>query len=547
MQYLNSAYDEVLKTETLHNNPAKLVSFSRKLVAIISFIFILLTSQIIICSTQQISSGELSLLWVKYGRDGKAYATCVIGSTLYVVGYYVNGSSVIGVIESRDINTGELLKSWTYSNASSRLYDCTVMGNYLYVVGGLEYPYIYPTIWSWLILKLTPDLKLVSTRHYNPSIEGGEAFTITTDERYLYVGGYDRSPGNSQWHLIMLEPNNLSILKSYTSNPDNYYDDELYSIGINPLNGKIWLIGVADLYWNRMGRVEVLDQNFALIGVRTIEHAGNLCSQVAFDEFGYAYISCRYEWLKLSPDLKIVKSNWRGEFDKAGKILLHGDHIYFAITEFIDGYYRHVVIRATKDLDVVNKLLSLLIDTDSSFDIIGKFTITGDKLFVAGYDYAKGATSRWVIYSVGIAHAIVSPTAPTPSIITTVVTTLTITSPTTITTTYTTTKTTTSTITSPITIITSSPITVTNTQTIVVTQPVTTTVISTQPPTTYTTTKVVTASLLTAITKTVTSTVPEYTLTITEKPLFSEEITALIIAIIMITTSTAIGVKLKKR
>jgi len=45
----------------------------------------------------------------------------------------------------------------------------------------------------------------------------------------------------------------------------------------------------------------------------------------------------------------------------------------------------------------------------------------------------------------------------------------------------------------------------------------------------------------------VTSTVPESTLTITAKPLFSEDFIALAIAVAMVVTSIAIGLKLRKK
>jgi TRAP-type C4-dicarboxylate transport system permease small subunit len=69
------------------------------LVIILSFNYFIYT-----LNAQQSSKG-LSVLWVKYGRSGKAYATCVIGSILYVVGF----SESAGVIEARDI------KYWGYN------------------------------------------------------------------------------------------------------------------------------------------------------------------------------------------------------------------------------------------------------------------------------------------------------------------------------------------------------------------------------------------------------------------------------------------------
>jgi hypothetical protein len=86
-----------------------------------------------VVNAQQISSEGLSLLWVRYGAEGWAYATCVIGSTVYVIGKYHGGN---GVVEARDINTGDLLYTQEIAyGIATALYDCVVLNNYLYVVG----------------------------------------------------------------------------------------------------------------------------------------------------------------------------------------------------------------------------------------------------------------------------------------------------------------------------------------------------------------------------------------------------------------------------
>jgi rhamnogalacturonyl hydrolase YesR len=75
----------------------------------------------------------------------------------------------------------------------------------------------------------------------------------------------------------------------------------------------------------------------------------------------------------------------------------------------------------------------------------------------------------------------------------------------------------------------------------VTTNTLTTTVTVTQSPITYTITSMVTR------TEVVTSTVPESTLTITLRPLFSEDLAALAIAVAMVIASIAIGLKLRKK
>jgi hypothetical protein len=76
---------------------------------------------------------------------------------------------------------------------------------------------------------------------------------------------------------------------------------------------------------------------------------------------------------------------------------------------------------------------------------------------------------------------------------------------------------------------------------LVTTTTLTTTVTVTQSPITYTITSMVTR------TEVVTSTVPESTLTITLRPLFSEDLAALAIAVAMVIASIAIGLKLRKK
>jgi hypothetical protein len=57
-------------------------------------------------------------------------------------------------------------------------------------------------------------------------------------ESIIYVGGYDSSPMkafgsikdiwlfivDTQWHLIKIDPNELTVIKSYTHNPSNLRD-----------------------------------------------------------------------------------------------------------------------------------------------------------------------------------------------------------------------------------------------------------------------------------------------------------------------------------
>jgi hypothetical protein len=517
--HLKKAFDEESKYATLHRNRDKPALFSKRLIAIAILVSIMTMSQTInSINTQQTSSEGLSLLWVRYGAEGVAYATCVIGSTVYVI-----GESGEGVVEARDINTGELLYMYQepFYGSNTELLDCVVLDGYLYVVGN-DYA---PGDYEWLILKFTPDLRLVAKTQYNPSESNDFAHAIATDGKYLYIGGAARKTWeDSEWLLLKVDPSDLSIVNTYKTNPSTGWDS-IWFIGVNPIDNKIWLVGDVNV---SSGRVEVLSQDLTLI---TSKDLGYFCTHMTFDELGYAYITCGSEILKMSSNLDIVARKDISPY----KILYSNGRLYLAEVEIIDGYERHVVMMLSKDLDVLDKLvLSMQINANSRFDFCGKMALVNNKLFVAG----KSNDDRiMVIYAISVGSAAtdvgtLTSVLPTP-------TSVTITNPITIPITQTVTKTVTQAI--------ASITTETLTKPTTITQLITTTVTVAQPPTTYTTTITKTVVVSERTTVTVTTTVPESTLTITAKPLFSEDFIALAISVAMVVTSTAIGIKLRKK
>jgi len=335
---------------------------------------------------------KLKLLWMKYGRDGVPYATCNIGSAVYVVGY---SGWARAVIEARDMNTGELLNSWehTYGNITA-LYDCAVLDGYLYAIGVDN----APGDEEWLILKFTSDLKLVGERHYNPSDMNDEAWIIVTDGENLYVGGYYSSneEKDSRWHLIKVNPSDLSILKSYVSNPSDGWD-ELHSVSINPVDGKIWAVGSVNALSlsEGHGRIEVLDKNLSLLATKDVKDP-ILC--VVFDEVGFAYIPAPPQWLlKVSPDLQQINTKPFSHIPY--KMVYSEGHFYLAITSRAV-FSKNALVRTTKNLDNESTLILSPEDyEDYFFEPIGKMIIVNNKLFVAGYA-AKGGEKKWVIYSI---------------------------------------------------------------------------------------------------------------------------------------------------
>jgi hypothetical protein len=374
----------------------------RKIIIAMLILTAIILSQILNLSehtlnAQQSPQDELKVLWVKYGGEGDAYATCVIGSLVYVIGKYIGPPR--GAIEARNINTGELVNSWeNVYGSDTELYDCVVLGGYLYVIGIDNAPGNF----EWLILKFTPKLELISEKHYNPSVMDDQALFINSDGRYLYVGGIDLAGGknDAQWHLIKVDPRDLSIIKKYTYNPSTGWD-EINSMAINPLDGKIWLVCVVNAYSlsERYWRIEVLDQDLSLVASKDIKDP---LRKIVFDDVGYAYITSLNKIIKVSPDLHTMVNITF--YHIPYKEVYSNGYFYFAINpaDSTFGPFKHVLVRTTKNFDAEVKLtLSPEDNRDYYFTGIGKMVIADNRLFVAGV-VADHGRKNWIIYSIAL-------------------------------------------------------------------------------------------------------------------------------------------------
>jgi transcription termination factor NusB len=402
----------------------------RKIIIAMLILTAIILSQILNLSehtlnAQQSPQDELKVLWVKYGGEGDAYATCVIGSLVYVIGKYIGPPR--GAIEARNINTGELVNSWeNVYGSDTELYDCVVLGGYLYVIGIDNAPGNF----EWLILKFTPKLELISEKHYNPSVMDDQALFINSDGRYLYVGGIDLAGGknDAQWHLIKVDPRDLSIIKKYTYNPSTGWD-EINSMAINPLDGKIWLVCVVNAYSlsERYWRIEVLDQDLSLVASKDIKDP---LRKIVFDDVGYAYITSLNKIIKVSPDLHTMVNITF--YHIPYKEVYSNGYFYFAINpaDSTFGPFKHVLVRTTKNFDAEVKLtLSPEDNRDYYFTEKGKMVIADNRLFVAGV-VADHGRKNWIIYSIALGPIQTYPTPTYTTTTTTTITTTTVTMPT---------------------------------------------------------------------------------------------------------------------
>ena len=141
-----------------------------------------------------------------------AYSVAVDSVFIYVAGFDNSPGDDQWRIEKRDIKTGELAPLFdgdgvVESNPSSYneyARSIAVDLSYIYVAGH-DYS---PGDYQWRIEKrnkMTGELVLGfdgdGVVESNPSVDGDRAQSIAVDSEYIYVAGYDSSPGSYQWRI----------------------------------------------------------------------------------------------------------------------------------------------------------------------------------------------------------------------------------------------------------------------------------------------------------------------------------------------------------
>jgi len=351
-------------------------------------IFVFIISQFINAQ----NSGELKVLWKDYINISDRFSSRVSlcgGTALYIVGY--DATRGLSFIESKQINTGKTLHYWRAGNIE--LYSCAVEGDFLYVVGSQR----ADDADVWLILKFATDLKLLQKTEYKPSAQGGEAYAVTTDGKYIYVGGYEITQGNKYWHIIKISPSDLSVLRrsSYS------FLGEVLSVRINPSDGRLWLLGTAGSRLPILGGAThatgLVDKNFTLINSTGFAAGIVLYNDIAFDEFGYAYLVGRLGVLRISPELETFRKPEANESSVFSSVAYSGGHLYGigveAENEKLD---KIVLMKMSRELDVIEKFA---LDKVNKYSLVEKSIAVGDKLFLV----AMG--SNVTIYAVQLSQS----------------------------------------------------------------------------------------------------------------------------------------------
>jgi formylmethanofuran dehydrogenase subunit C len=141
-----------------------------------------------------------------------AISIAVDSSNIYIAGFDHTPGDVQWRIEKRNKNTGALASAFgtggvvshNPSSGVDRAFSIVVDQNYIYVAGFDKSPGDV----QWRIAKrdkatgdLVAEFDTDGVVVSNPSVGKDMAISIAEDEEYIYIAGIDNSPGNGQWRV----------------------------------------------------------------------------------------------------------------------------------------------------------------------------------------------------------------------------------------------------------------------------------------------------------------------------------------------------------
>jgi len=361
-------------------------------------------------------AGGVSVKWARYinptDRRDDAYGTCVFGDYVAVVGevgYNFPDLSVgrpyVALLRRSD---GRVVKE-VIGNRLGGLYNCISIGGKLYIVGytyaGVSYGYIY------VFDANLNTLKEVSGR------ESSEYRSLTYDGRALYVGGSIREDLNGDgdpekvWLVEKRDLDTLGLVESREIYFGSWREGWINDIGVEPSTGMIWAVGCHDGH----SLIVILDKDLEILKVIDYPEGGEgylgPLYGVAFDGKQYVYVWGDKGVAKFSLDGELIAVNRDVRF--ARKIVYSNGYLYAFGESYSEGYERHTLYVLGANISVVERrVLSEIMSTSSQFNSIGRATLEGDDIYVAGIDYALAKAITTAVF--GNAKIVIySPTSNT--------------------------------------------------------------------------------------------------------------------------------------
>jgi hypothetical protein len=258
----------------------------------------------------------------------------------------------------------------------------------------------------------------------NPSNSHDIAKDVAEDLRYIYIVGYDRSPGDIQWRIEKRDKTNGELVTTFDtdgvveSNPSSGTDD-LYSIAVD--SNYIYVAGSDFSPGNSQWRIEKRDKitgalvtafNGTGIVLSNPSSESDVAYSIALDS-SYIYIA-GYSKLNLT-DAKyrvekrdkttgelvntfgsngVVEWNPSSGFDSARDIVVDSNYIYLAVNDYISNDYKWRVYKYDKN---TGRLVSdfdgngiLVINPSAGDEAIYSLKVDSNYLYLAGTDNSPG-------------------------------------------------------------------------------------------------------------------------------------------------------------
>jgi len=352
-------------------------------------------------------AGGVSVKWARYinptDRRDDAYGTCIFGDYVAVVGevgYNFPDLSVgrpyVALLRRSD---GRLVKE-VIDNWLGGLYNCISIYGKLYTVGyiyvGNTYGYIY------VFDANLNRLKEVSGR------ESSKYYSLTYDGRALYVGGSIREDLNRDgdpekvWLVEKRDLDTLGLAESREIYLESWREGWIYDIGVEPSTGRIWAVGYyKDYNGKEHSLIAILDSDLNVVKVIDYPDGGEgylgPLYGVAFDGEQCVYVGGNKGIAKFSLNGELIAVNRDVRFVQ--KIVYSNGYLYAFGEIFSDGYDNHALYVLGANLTVVEKrVLSEIMSTSSRFNSIGRATLAGSDIYVAGIDYALAKAVTTVVF-----------------------------------------------------------------------------------------------------------------------------------------------------
>jgi hypothetical protein len=194
---------------------------------------------------------------------------------LYIIGNTDNISSTQWQMEKRYKTTGVLVTAFGLngvitSNPSTFFdtpYAITADNNYLYLVGSAGYA-LNDT--QWQIEKCDKTTGVLVTNFgsngvitSNPSASFDTPYAVTADANYIYIVGYDSTPGNKQWRIEKRDKATGGLVAAFDSDGIIAFNSSTGDDVINAVtadNNYLYIVGYDSTPGNKQWRIEKRDK-----------------------------------------------------------------------------------------------------------------------------------------------------------------------------------------------------------------------------------------------------------------------------------------------